>query len=159
MANPPEKPTETKKPPEPASLVDELGTAAGCLFFIFIAFILAAIFVLPHLDPVQKDLDSAADARAVITKIFSQALPATDVKLRQLGADNLEIWLPQKEFESITYLDRKALMDSVGAEWYKTAGFIQFSTVTVRDEKSGKNLAIYHCMFSYSDLNPGPSGW
>jgi hypothetical protein len=151
---PPEKQAEAEKPAEPAKSSDEWGCSVGCLGFAFILYILAAIFILPLVDPAQKDVDSAADARAAIAKTFAQALPATDVKLKQLGGYNLEIWILQKEFESITYLDRKALMDSVGAEWYKTAGFIRFSTVTVRDEKSGKNLAIYHCLFGYSDLNP-----
>jgi hypothetical protein len=86
--------------------------------------------------------------------VFAEAFPVSHVELKQYGGFNLEIWIPQKQFVSITYLERKALMDSVGAEWYKTAGFLLCSTVTVRDEKSGKNLAIYHCMFSYSDLNP-----
>jgi hypothetical protein len=154
MANPPEKPIEEVKPPDPTTTADGIGAAAGCLGFVFAVFILAAIFILPHVDPSQKDLDAATDARTAVTKLLSQALPATDVMLKQLGGYNLEVWIPQKEFESITYLDRKALMDSVGEEWYKTARFIRFSTVTVRDEKTGRNLAIYHCMFTYSDLNP-----
>src|ERR1017187_4105250 len=137
---PPEKQAEAEKPAEPAKSSDEWGCSVGCLGFAFILYILAAIFILPHVDPAQKDVDSAADARAAIAKTFAQALPATDVKLKQLGGGKLGIWI--------------VLMDSVGAEWYKTAGFIRFSTVTVRDEKSGKNLAIYHCLFGYSDLNP-----
>jgi anti-sigma factor RsiW len=156
MENPPDNNrTEADKPPQPSKPSDGYwGCLAGLLGFGLVVFFLVTVFIAPRVDPNQEQLATAADARTAITKMFAQALPAAHVELKQYGAYNLEIWIPQREFESITYLDRKALMDSVGSEWYKTAGFLLCSTVTVRDEKSGKNLAIYHCMFSYSDLNP-----
>lgn len=154
--DPPDKATraEESKPSEPSKSSDDWAYSIGCGGLLVSAMFVALIFIAPHLDPNKEELDTAADARTAVTKLFSQALPTTDVKLKQLGGYNLEVWTPQKEFESSSYLDRKALMDATGKEWCTTTEFFMCPTVVVRDEKTGKNLAIYHCMFSYSDLNP-----
>jgi hypothetical protein len=87
---------------------------------------------------------------------FASQSVEDELRLNQIGGENLEVWISQKQFESVAYLDRKTLMDAVGKQWCDTAGITKCPTVVVRDEKTGKNLAIYHCMFSYSDLNPNP---
>jgi hypothetical protein len=133
--NPPDKPTEAEKPPDTTKLTDELATAGGCLGVLVVVFFLVAIFILPHIDPNREQLDKAAGVRDAIMKLFTQGLSATDVELRQLGGYNLEIWIPQREFESISYLDRKALMDAAGRDWCTMADFLLCPTVVVRDEK------------------------
>jgi hypothetical protein len=150
---PPKKPPEPAKPPSPPSQGDGCSTVA---FFVLAAiiFFLVRPFVVPHLTPDKKEIDADASAREAVAKTLSVSFPTASVRLNQIGGENLEVWISQKEFESVAYLDRKTLMDLVGKQWCEKVSISKCPTVVVRNEKTGANLAIYHCMFSYSDLNP-----
>jgi hypothetical protein len=104
------------------------------------------LLVVPHFDAGKQALDTAAAARATVEGTFALVLPNTAVRLRQLGGYNLEVWISQKDFESINYLDRKQLIDRIGVGWCRTAtddGWWWLPTISVRDERSGKALARY----------------
>jgi|GEM_PF-2978354 hypothetical protein len=141
MPTPPQKPAEAAKPSND-SVEEKVGYA-----FLIVVLYFAAILVVPHFDPEKADIEKTADARAAIVKTFSQSFPAAEIQVKQLGAFSLEVWISKKNFESVGYLDRKALVESVGKGWCDLYGGWMFPTVAVRDEKSGKELAVYHSLF------------
>ena len=85
-------------------------------------------------------------------KSLSQSFQTDDVQLKQLGGFNLEVWIAKTNFESVSYLDRKSLLDGVGKGWCHSFGGWSCPTIVVRDEKSGKELASYHCLFGYAKI-------
>jgi hypothetical protein len=148
--HPAEKPSEPAKP-EAKPTDDNIGTGVGCAFVIGLMF-LGTIFMIPHTDAEKAELETAADARAAIVKTLSQSYPTADVQVKQLGGFNLELWISKKNFESISYLDRKGVLETVGRGWCESYGGWECPTITVRDEKSGKELGSYHCLFSYAKI-------
>ena len=52
----------------------------------------------------------------------------------------------------MSYLNRKALLEIVGKNWCDSFGGWKCPTIIVRDDKGGKQLASYHCLFSYATI-------
>jgi hypothetical protein len=77
-----------------------------------------------------------------------------DVRVVQPGWGKLEAWVPGKDFKDMDYLDRKTLVESAGREWCGEASAWLLPLMTVRDLKSGKSLAVFHCLLSRSDMSP-----
>jgi hypothetical protein len=144
-AHPPLKPPEAPKP------TDSVGGTLGCLFGLAILF-LVTIFIIPHANPEKPELESTLDERAAMTKTLAASFPTAAIELKQLGGFNLEVWISKKEFESISYLDRKTLLETVGKPWCDKFGGWKCPTITVRDDKGGKELGAYHCLFSRSTI-------
>lgn len=114
----------------------------------------AAIYIIPHTDPEKLEVETAAVGRASIATMFSIAFPAAEIQVKQLGGYSLEVWISRRDFESVGYLQRKGLIEIVGKGWCERYGGWTCPTVAVRDDKGGKELAVYHCLFSYATMEP-----
>ena len=139
---PPEEQDETSKSG------DNFAAGMGCLLLLGILYF-PAIFIVPHFTPDKTELDSSAAARDAMTKTLSLSFQTDDIQVKQLGAFNLEVWIAKTNFESVSYLNRKSLLESVGKGWCDGFGGWSCPTIAVRDEKTGKELASYHCLFRY----------
>lgn len=90
--------------------------------------------------------------RATVTKTLSAWYPNATIELKKLGGFNLEVWISKQEFETISYLERKQLLETVGSAWCDRFGDWKCPTMVVRDDKAGKDLATYHCLFRYARI-------
>jgi|ERR1035438_9375024 hypothetical protein len=140
MPTPPEKPSEAAKPSD--------NSGCGVVgFFLLVIFYFAAVFISPHLDPEKADIEKTVDSRDVIVKFLAKPFPTAEIQVKQLGAFSLEIWIQKKDFESAAYLERRSAVEAVGKGWCDLYGGWMLPTVAVRDARSGKELAAYHCLF------------
>lgn len=97
-------------------------------------------------------MDAAAEVRTAITARFAESYPSASVHLKQLGGYNLEIWIARRSFETLGYLDRKALLESVGKDWCDRFGGWECPAIVVREIKAGNRLGTYHCLFRYATI-------
>jgi hypothetical protein len=133
---------------------EEAAGCLGCLGILLVAFFVGAALILPHTSADGADLARMQKYRSDIVARFSVRFDSPNVRVEQLGGFNVEVWIPRHEFDSINYLDRKAFLEQTGAQWCDKVDGWSSPTVTVRDAGTGKNLAVFHCVFRYSDLNP-----
>jgi hypothetical protein len=59
--------------------------------------------------------------------------------------------MPRGTIDNLAFKDRQQFITSLGTMWCQDdwqSDFL-FSTITMRDLKSGKKLAAYHCTFSH----------
>ncbi len=127
----------------------------GCLGLLVPVFMLGAAYILPHLSVDARDVSKMDEDRSRIAAGFSGTFRTPNVRVEQLRGFDVEVWVPLHDFDSVNYLDRKALIEQSGGQWCDNADSDWlFPTLTVRDAKTGKNLAVFHCLFRYSDLNP-----
>jgi len=112
-----------------------------------VIFYFAAVFISPHIDPEKADIEKTADSRDAIVKFLAKPFPTAEIQVKQLGAFSLEIWIQKKDFETVAYLERRSAVETVGKGWCDLYGGWMCPTVAVRDAKSGKELATYHCLF------------
>ena len=64
--------------------------------------------------------------------------------------NSLVIWLPKSVFETVAYPDREGMMTTVGGGWCAHVrnigdGWGWFTSVKLRDIRSGSELASYNC--------------
>jgi len=64
--------------------------------------------------------------------------------------NSLVIWLPKSVFEAVAYPDREGMMTTVGGGWCADVrniddGWGWFTSVKLRDMRSGSELASYNC--------------
>jgi hypothetical protein len=139
-------PDSAKKPPEAAKPSDNSGCGAVG-FCLLLLFYFAATFIPPHLDPEKADIEKTTESRDTIVKFLAKPFPTAEIQLKQLGSFSLEVWIQKKDFESVSYLERRSALKAVGKGWCDLYGGWMLPTVAVRDAKSGKELAAYHCLF------------
>jgi hypothetical protein len=138
--------------------VKDKSQAFGCLGMMTVAWLLFVVLLVPRSKPEDKDLAGSSGARDLVYKQFSERLTDADIRIEQRDGLNLEVWLSRSSFESLPYLGRKEFLDSVGKDWcdqpsrWSVTNFLP--SITVRDAQNGKNLAVHHCLFSRSDLDP-----
>jgi hypothetical protein len=93
-------------------------------------------------------------ARTALNSGFAAQFDTFDIRVVQLGGFNVEVWIPRRNFDSVNYLDRKAFVETSGGAWCSSADGWTSPTLTVRDAGTAKALAVFHCTFRYSDMNP-----
>jgi hypothetical protein len=85
---------------------------------------------------------------SVVTEVFPDPI-WKNVRLEPRGGNNLEIYLPTDEFESVPYPDRDGFVARVGRAWCENTGpgsHIFLPSVKFRDIRTGDHLASYHCI-------------
>jgi hypothetical protein len=129
---------------------DSIDEKMGCVILLGILFF-AIIYAIPHFEPDQFDMHDTREMRSAIVARLTSSF-STDIQLKQLGGYSLEIWISKKSFESVGYLDRKSILQSIGKDWCDKFGGWKSPTVVVRDATSGKDLATYHCTFGNTTI-------
>jgi hypothetical protein len=119
---------------------------------LVLLFFVIAIPAVPHLDAQKEELEASAKARDAMTKTISAWFPTARIELKQLGGFNLKVWISKHDFETVSYLDRKGLLETVGRSWCESFGGWKCPVIAVRDDKNGKEIASYHCLFSYAKI-------
>jgi len=119
---------------------------------------LVCVWYVPHMEPNSQDLANAGPARVSVEALLSSRLPDNaQLRLEQHGGFNLAIWVSQSDLESVPYPDRKSFIETVGRAWCEAPGLKShhgtLPSVTVRDVRSGNELASYSCVFSHASVN------
>ena len=85
------------------------------------------------------------------------AFPSSYPRIEQLQAQNLDIYILRKDFESVPYPDRPAVSKSIGKTWEGYTHWYNFSSVRIRDIQTGRVMASYSCNTGGVDLTS--DGW
>ncbi len=127
---------------------------------IFALFIVAAwlgdVIVLPFMQPDASERHQF-EKRAIpatefaISSIFTGS--SGQIRLEPDKANGVEIFIAQSDLDSVPYPDRKEYVALVGMAWCNQVEHFALPTVTLRDIRSGKNLAHYSCVFEYARLS------
>jgi hypothetical protein len=79
-------------------------------------------------------------------------------KLVLLQGDNLDVYVRRPVFEVVPFPNREAFVTSVGARWCKAVNHTFFPTVTLKDIRTGQELASYGCVGERTSL-ANLNGW
>jgi hypothetical protein len=102
-------------------------------------------------DPSPDAVEFTKKQRASIGMKLSKEFPGADIRTNMVGDRNLEVWMPRGTLDNLAFKDREQFVTSTGMMWCQDdwQSNLLFSTLDMRDLKSGKKLATYHCTFSY----------
>jgi hypothetical protein len=70
-----------------------------------------------------------------------------------MQAENMNIYVAKKDFESIPYPDRKEAISRIGKSWGDFTHWYFFPSVQIRDIRTGDVLADYSCNFNSTTLH------
>jgi len=137
-----------------ADRVSDNAYGCGCLLFLGIIGYAVVVFYSPHKDPDSTDVTAASQASTAVAAQLALGLPGSaETRIQQRGGFNLEIFVAQRDFESVSYPDRTSFVKIVGTSWCDHVEKTWFPSVAIRDIRSGKELATYNCVLSYASLD------
>jgi ethanolamine ammonia-lyase large subunit len=125
----------------------------GCLVILALIGWGVGVFYSTHKEADLEDDQKATEARAMIQSQFALRLPeSTDIRLHQKGGFNLDVFIERRAFESVPYPDRAGFIETAGKAWCDHVEQAMLPSLTVRDIRTGQNLASYNCVLSHVSI-------
>jgi hypothetical protein len=117
----------------------------GCLVASFVvATVIWLSYVIAY-APKQPASDQTLPKDCQLYTEWFSAYPNIWPRVELMKAQNLDIFVARHEFETVPFPDRKGVILRIGKSWGKYTEWYNFSSVRIRDIRSGEVLANYSC--------------
>ena len=127
----------------PQSSNSDQGSLVGCVivFLLPIAWLLYAMWFAPDI----RREDQIFPEKCQIYPQTSAAFSTFEFRIVRMSSENIDIFISRKDFETVSYPDRKDVIAQIGRSWGAFADWYCFASVRIRDVATGKVFADYSC--------------
>jgi len=85
-------------------------------------------------------------AREAIVEACDYAFQGADVRIETKAGNDVSVYITKNDFENVPYPDHDAVVGRVGHAWCKNWNMILLPAVSIRDIRTGDELAHYSCI-------------
>lgn len=95
--------------------------------------------------PKHPEADQTLPGNCTLFQEVLMDFPNSWPRVELMGTSNVDIYMSRQDFEAVPFPDRSPAVKRVGEAWARYTDWYNFSSVRIRDVRTGDDLASYSC--------------